>query len=166
MEVNAKLVRQNSDAIPVFVYAHADFPEKKLYFPKRYIHVTQKGIEKSLFFLSEDSVPATGARGIGALSVGRNNRTDGAKANNTSNLLFVRTSSLSLEDTTEFCRQGIDIDDDNDPALENSPRKGETTPGTVNRKREVIICPRKSGTFKIISLLSDIICKTLSFVCH
>ena len=38
-------------------------------------------------------------------------------------------------------RQGIDIDDDNDPAQENVPRKGETTTGTGNRRGESIIFP-------------------------
>ena len=42
-------------------------------------------------------------------------------------------------------RQGIAIDDDNNPAPENVPRQGETITGTGNWRREGIICPRKSG---------------------
>ena len=48
----------------------------------------------------------------------------------------------------KFFRQGIAIDDDNDTAPENVPRLGETTSGTSNWRREVIICPRKSGNLQ------------------
>ena len=41
----------------------------------------------------------------------------------------------------EICCQGIAIDDDNDPALENFPSQGETTAGARNRRREGIIYP-------------------------
>ena len=43
----------------------------------------------------------------------------------------------------EFRRQGISIDDDNNPAPENFPGQGETTTGTGNWRREGIICPLK-----------------------
>ena len=45
----------------------------------------------------------------------------------------------------ELLRQGISIGNDNDPAPENVPRQGENTTGTVNWRREGIICPRKAG---------------------
>ena len=48
----------------------------------------------------------------------------------------------------EFCRQGIAIDNDNDPAPENVPRQGETNTGIGNCRREVIICPRKAGNLQ------------------
>ena len=48
----------------------------------------------------------------------------------------------------ELCRQGIAIYDDNDPAPENVHRQGETTTGTGNWRREVIICPRKAGSLQ------------------
>ena len=43
----------------------------------------------------------------------------------------------------EIRRQGIAIDDDNNPAPENVPRQVENTTGAVNWMREGIICPRK-----------------------
>ena len=45
-------------------------------------------------------------------------------------------------------RQGIAIEDDNDPAPENVPRQGKTTTGTGNWRREGIICPRKDGNLQ------------------
>ena len=41
----------------------------------------------------------------------------------------------------EIGRQGIAIDDDNDPEPENSPIQGETTAATGSGSREGIICP-------------------------
>ena len=48
----------------------------------------------------------------------------------------------------ELRRQGISIDDDNDPAPENVPQKGENTTRTGNWTREGIICPRKAGNLQ------------------
>ena len=48
----------------------------------------------------------------------------------------------------ELRRQGIAIDDDNNPAPENVPRQGETTTGTGYSRREGIICPRKAGNLQ------------------
>ena len=48
----------------------------------------------------------------------------------------------------EIRRQGIAIDDDNYPEPENIPRQGETTNGTINWRREVIIYPQKSGNLQ------------------
>ena len=48
----------------------------------------------------------------------------------------------------ELRRQGISIDDDNDPAPENVPRQGENTTRTGNWRREGVICPRKAGNLQ------------------
>ena len=48
----------------------------------------------------------------------------------------------------ELRRQGIAIDDDNDPAPGNVPRQVETTVGTSNWMREGIISPRKAGNLQ------------------
>ena len=48
----------------------------------------------------------------------------------------------------ELCHQGIAIDDDNDPVLDNVPRQGESTAGTRNWRREGINCPWKAGNLK------------------
>ena len=48
----------------------------------------------------------------------------------------------------ELRRQGISINVDNNPAPENVPRQGETTTGTGNWRREVIICPQKAGNLQ------------------
>ena len=45
----------------------------------------------------------------------------------------------------ELRRQGISINDDNDPATENVPRQVENTTHTGNWRREGTICPRKAG---------------------
>ena len=57
---------------------------------------------------------------------------------------FLRQIYVS-EDMVDICRQGIVIDDDNDPAPENVHRQGETTAGTGNCRRENIISPQKYG---------------------
>ena len=49
--------------------------------------MTQEVTEDRLFVLAEDPIPTAGAKGIGALSVGGNNCTDVAEANDTPNLL-------------------------------------------------------------------------------
>ena len=115
-----------------FFLIHANFPTKKLYAAKQYIHVTQEGTEEILFVLSKAPVPAAGAGDIGALAVGINDHTDGAKANDAQNLLSGRTSNLCSEEMEELCRQGIAINDDNNLSPENAPRQGETTTGTGN----------------------------------
>ena len=40
---DVKVVRRGADAIPVFVFTHADFPDKQFYDTKQYIHVNQEG---------------------------------------------------------------------------------------------------------------------------
>ena len=106
--------------------------------------MTKKGEEDSLFVLAEAVIPAIRDGGIGPLVVDINNSADGSEANDAQILLSGCTSNLHLEDTVEILCQGIAIDNDNDPELENVTRKGETTTGTGNWRREVIICPRKS----------------------
>ena len=41
VEVDAKVLRQGSNAVLVFVFTHFDFPDKQFYAAKRYIHVNQ-----------------------------------------------------------------------------------------------------------------------------
>ena len=110
--------------------------------------MTQEGTEDRIFVLEEAPVPAAGAGVIDALEVGRNDRTDGAEAKNFPNLLLGHTSNLRLEDMSELRRQWITIDDDNDLAMVNVPRQGETAAGTSIWRREVIICPRKAGNLQ------------------
>ena len=121
--------------------------------------MTEEGEE--VFILAEAVVPSASARGIGTLAVGRNNRTDGAEENDAPNLLLGRTLNLRSEEMEELRRQGIYINDDNNPAPENAPIQSETTAGTCNWRREGIICPQKSGNFQN---MSDIIIMTPSFV--
>ena len=82
-----KVVRRGADAIPVFVFTHSDFPDKKLYSANRYIHVTQEGTEESLFVLAWYPVPASGSGGIVALEVDKKYCTDGAEVNDAPNLI-------------------------------------------------------------------------------
>ena len=140
-----KVVRQGANAIPVFVFTYPDFLDKTLYSAKRYINVTIQGAEDSLFFPAKYTVPAADSGGIGAMSVDRNDCTDGAEANDAPNLLSGRTSKIRSEDMAELHRQYISIDDDNNPALDIAPIQGETTTGTGKWRREGIICPRKAG---------------------
>ena len=101
------------------------------------------------------------------LSVDENNCADGAETNDATILLSVRTSNLGSEDMVEICRQGISINDDNDPAPYNVPRQGDINTGTGNSRREGIIYPQKSGNPQnYILLISDIIHMMLYFVCH
>ena len=88
------VLRRGANAIPVLVLNHANFPDKKFYDAKRYIHVTQEGTEDSLFLLSKDSIPSTGAVGIGDLELGINDHTDYEEANGATNLLSVCSSNL------------------------------------------------------------------------
>ena len=90
VEEDVKVMRRGSDAIPVFVFTHANFPDKKIYAAKPYIHVTQEGTDDRLIFLANNPIRAAGAGGIGALIVDRNNRNYSAEANDASNLLLGR----------------------------------------------------------------------------
>ena len=166
VEVDTKVVRRGANAIMVFVFTHFDFPDEQFYAAKRYIHVNQEGEEDSLFVLAEDFVPAASAGGIGPLAVDGNNIVDGAEANDAPILLSGCTSNLRLEDMVELFRQGIAIDDDKDTAPDNVPIQGETTLAPVVGGERVLFSPVKPATFKIISLLSDIIPMMPSFVCH
>ena len=141
MEVDVKVVRRGANAILVFVFTHFDFPNQKFYAAKRYIHVTEEGEEDSLFVLAEAVIPDASAGGIGPLAVDGKNCADDAEANDAPILLSCRTSNPRLEDMVELRREGIAINDDNDPAPENVPRQGETTTGTGNWMREGIISP-------------------------
>jgi hypothetical protein len=56
-------------------------------------------------------------------------------------------TNLVSEDMAELRRQGIAVDDDNDPAPENIPDRGAAPAAAadnLNWKGEGIICPRKS----------------------
>ena len=128
---------------PILIFSNQQF-----YSSKKYIYVTEEGEEESLFVLSESVAPAASSGGIGTLSVDVNNHTDSAEANNAPILLLGRTSNIRLEDMVELCRQGIAINGDNKPEPENFSRQGETTAGTVNWRREVIIYPRKAGNLQ------------------
>ena len=110
--------------------------------------MNKEGEEDSLFVLAEAVDPAASDGGIGPPEVGGNNLTDGEETNDAPNLISGRTSNLRLEDMAELCRQGIAIDYDKNPAMENIPRHSETTSGTGNWRREGIICPRKAGIFQ------------------
>ena len=48
----------------------------------------------------------------------------------------------------ELCRQGVSIDDDNNPESENVPEQGKNNNCTGNWRREGVICPRKSGNLQ------------------
>ena len=148
MEVDAKVVWQGVNAILFFVFTHADFTDQQLYVANRYIHVTEKGTEDSLFILSEAFIPAAGYGGVGALVVSGNVLTDGAEANDAPKLLSARTSSLGFEYMADLFYKSISINYDNDPAPDNFPRQGETTAGAGNWRREGIICRRKSGNLQ------------------
>ena len=91
------------------------FPNEQFYAAKRYIHVTQEGEEDIFFVLAEAVIPAVRAGAIGLLTFDQTNCADGAEANDAPILLLGRTSNVRLEDMVELLRQGIDINDDNDP---------------------------------------------------
>ena len=57
--------------------------------------------------MADYPIPTAGAGVIGDLEFGGNNRTDGAEANDTPNLLSGRTLNLYSEDMEELLRQGI-----------------------------------------------------------
>ena len=102
--------------------------------------MTKQGEEERIFVLSEAVIPAVSAVAIGPLAVDENNRAEGAEANDAPILLSGCTSNLRSEDMVELCRQGIAINDDNNPAPENVPQHGETTTGTGNWRREHGFC--------------------------
>ena len=83
------------------------------------------------FLSSPAVVPADSAGSIGLLTFDQKNRADGAEANDAPTLLSVRKSNLRSEDMVELRRQGISIDDDNDPTPENVPRQGDNNNRTI-----------------------------------
>ena len=78
--------------------------------------MTQEGEEDSLFLLKEAVIPSVSAVAIGPLTFYQTNPADGAEANNAPTLISGWTSNLRSEDMVELCRQGISIDDDNNPS--------------------------------------------------
>ena len=110
--------------------------------------MTEDGEKDSLFVWAEAVSPSSSAEGIGSLSVGGSNRTDGAEAKNAPNLLSGSTSNLHSEDMAEFLRKATAINYDNNSAPENVPRQGETTTGTGNWRRKGVIYPRKAGNIQ------------------
>ena len=86
--------------------------------------MTQEGEEDSLFVLAESVIPTDSAGAIGPLTFDQTNCAHGAEANNAPTLLSGRKSNLRLEDMVELFRQGISINNDNDPAPDNVPRQG------------------------------------------
>ena len=78
--------------------------------------MTQEGEEDSLFVLAEAVIPAVSAGAIGPLTFNQTNRADGAEANDAPILLSGRMSNLLSDDMVELLRQGIAINDDNNPA--------------------------------------------------
>ena len=98
MEVDAKVVWRVANAILVFVFTHFDFPNKKFYAAKRYIHVTQEGEEDCIFVLAEAVIPSVSEGAIFTMKFDQTNCADGAAENNAPTLLSVRTSNLRSED--------------------------------------------------------------------
>ena len=76
------------------------------------------------------------------------NHTDVVEANHAPKLLSGYTLNLRSEDIVDIYRQGISVDDDNNPEPDNVPRQVETTAGTGNWRREGIICPLESGNLQ------------------
>ena len=93
VEEDEKVVRRGADVIPVFVFTHANFPDKQIHDAKQLIHVTQEVTEEIFFVLVDDTSPVASDGFIDGLWVGRNNSTVGAEANDAPNLLSGRTSN-------------------------------------------------------------------------
>ena len=94
------------------------------------------------------------------------NQNEGAGANDAHNLLLGRTPNLRSEDTVEISVKGSLL-----MMITIQHRKiylyrvRLLLVPVIGRER-VLFALKNPATFKILSLISDIICMTLSFVCH
>jgi hypothetical protein len=112
-----KVIRRGAPAAKVYIFSHDDFPDQEFYASTRYVHLTQEGPEDGYFAEEGAVVPAR--RVAVQANAGRMDGVD--EVNRGVNIPFARNSNLTADDMAELRRQGITIDDDNDPAPENIP---------------------------------------------
>jgi hypothetical protein len=140
-----KVIRRNTAPAAVYSFSHPDFPDI-FYAARRYVHLTEEGPE-DLLFATEVAAPPRQPPTIRTNDETRE-RTGGTEA--TQNFQVQANTNLGTDDMAALRRQGIDVDDDNDPAPENVPTPGVAAVVAAAEeegiwKSEGIICPRLAG---------------------
>ena len=101
-------------------------PNKVLYVSKIYVHVSVEGLPESFFPIENERRQQQITRNETPEEVAvRNSRVEGVEER--INFEVARNQNLAMEYYAEFRRRGIDFDDNNYPAPENTLQMNNTT---------------------------------------
>ena len=113
-----RVVMRGSPATDVFIMRHEDIPNKELYATKRMVHITEEGPGEYLFNLERPSLDFSIASAVVPPEEGVDRSRD--KENKETPLPILPSGSRGITvaeaDITTLCREGISVDNDNDPA--------------------------------------------------
>ena len=115
-----KRIRINSGVSNVYTFSHADFESVEFYAVMRYVHLTKEGREEA-FFVGEEEKEDDDVLPVSELPLLVEQRVGGAEILDLPCLASGRNLKLTSDDMADLQRQGIAIDDNNDPAPENIP---------------------------------------------
>jgi hypothetical protein len=144
-----KTVRRGGGPTNVFIFSHGDFPDVEFYAARRYLHITEEGPEDGLFDQEEEVAPVPRCRATREEVQARVGGVDSVDIP----IPVPRNSNLSADDLADLRRQGIAVDDDNDPAPENvparqAPQQAAAVVAPLEWRSEGIICPRRANNLQ------------------
>lgn len=147
MSKEEKSVRRNTAPVSVFTFRHDDFPNTVFFACCRYVHVITEGPPTS-FFDRDANDDAEEGEAAGVVLEVDEGRVSGVESER--NFERTRNSNLTLDDMAELARQGIEVDNDNEPAPENVPDAAPTTaePEALEWKEDGIVCPRRAANLQ------------------
>ena len=146
-----KVICRGAEESKVYTFWHVDFKNQEFYAAAKYAHVTEEGPTESLFTIvkQQDETPLVPTTQVEDEVVAL--RLLEAAGGGDENLPQEVCHNMPLlpTDMDNLCKQGITIDDDNDPSPKNIPQ-GRTNKQALAAdglvwKGEGIICPRRSS---------------------
>ena len=138
-----KTIRRNSGVSNVYTFSHADFESVEFYAVRRYVHLTKEGREEA-FFVSEEEKEDDDVLPVSELPLLVEQRVGGVVISDLPCLASGRNSNLTSDYMADIRRQGVAVDDDNDPTPENIPYEVPQLEEGYSLISEGIICPRRS----------------------
>ena len=129
------VVSRGSPATDVFIIRHEDFPNKELYATKRMVHIIEEGPEEDLCYLEIPSLDSPIASAVVPPKEGLDRFRD--KEEEETPLPNLPSGSRGITvteaDITTLHREGIEVDDKNEPAPGNVMHSDDflTTPSSL-----------------------------------
>ena len=147
-QVEKTIKRGSEKPIPCYTFSHPDYDGIIFYASRHYVHVTTEGPVDSLF-AAVDSRSSVGGETVVEAEV-ISNQVEGNE--DISTLITRSDQTLTSDDIAGYRRQGISVDDDNEPAPKNLPSvvlpDEAVTPPVLEWKKDGIICPRLANNLR------------------